>query len=108
MASYEKMKKDDLVKVARAQDQELKRLKKEVKQSVDTAEGLPLLAISVVQTGDRLFELVRIRYDVNENKAAIEEVMPLTTQYRAYFEAKKALAEEIMKQRFARGETVNE
>ena len=102
MASYEKMKKDDLVKVARAQDQELKRLKKEVKHSVETAEGLPLLAVSVVQTGDRSFELVRIRYDINQNKAAIDEVLPFSTQYRVSFEAKKALVEEIINQRCER------
>jgi hypothetical protein len=96
--ALEKLKKDDLVKLARAMRQEIKLLNKtKVKEEV-AAKDLPLVGISTVQVGPGDFKLVKLGYDLESGAAGVISVETFQKAYQIYSKAGRFMVEVLHKQ----------
>lgn len=84
----DKMRKDDLVDLARKLTQELKMAKKEkVKEELD-AEELPLVATSAVRKDGKDY-VVKLKFDFDSGQAAVVERTEYPSTHMCLYEKEK-------------------
>lgn len=101
MAALDKLKKADLVKLARELKQENKLLKKEVEnvttQNVDESK-LPLTAVTCYKKADGDFRLDILKYCPDNSNVKVVKSVSETTRELALFKLEMVIAEDIMQQ----------